>query len=53
MIRRRWQFSRTRLPSVRCTRRALNERAQLSRADISLQHLVYQQKYAKLKEAGK
>ena len=32
---------------------ALNERAQLSRADIALQHLVYQQKYAKQKEAGK
>lgn len=25
----------------------------LSRADIALQHLVYQQKYAKQKEAGK
>ena len=32
---------------------ALGERAQLSRADIALQHLVYQQKYAKQKEAGK
>ena len=32
---------------------ALNERARLSRADIALQHLVYQQKYAKQKEAGK
>ena len=32
---------------------ALGQRAQLSRADIALQHLVYQQKYAKLKEAGK
>ena len=32
---------------------ALGERAQLSRADIVLQHLVYQQKYAKQKEAGK
>lgn len=32
---------------------ALGQRAQLSRADIALQHLVYQQKYAKQKEAGK
>lgn len=53
MIRRRWQLSRTRLPSVRCIRAALGQRAQLSRADIALQHLVYQQKYAKQKEAGK